>query len=59
MIFWKWLALLMCAAIVVGMLTVVASVMVGAISVGNLWLLPMLALYAAAFWVLADLAGSL
>jgi len=43
-------------AFVLGMLALVASVMVGAMSVGSLWVLLPLALYAVVFWLLARLA---
>jgi hypothetical protein len=49
-------AMLCMSAIVVGMLTLTASVIVGVISVGNLWLLLPLAFYAIAFWTLAQVA---
>lgn len=47
-----------CGLLVVAMLALIASVSVGAIVVGNLWLLLPLALYAYAFFVLGQCADS-
>lgn len=41
---------------VLSMLAVVASVIVGAMTVGNLWLLLPLSIYALVFWSLAQMA---
>jgi len=48
--------LALASALVLGMLTLVASAMVGAIAVGALWLLLPLSLYVFAFWTLAQMA---
>jgi hypothetical protein len=49
-------ALAFVLAFVLGMLALVVSVVVGAMSVGNLWVLLPLASYALVFWMLARLA---
>lgn len=53
------IALAFVVAIVLGMLTLVASVVVGVMTVGNLWSLLPLSIYALVFWMLAQLAKSL
>lgn len=52
-------ALAFLAVVVLGMLTVVASVIMGAMTVGNLWSLLPLSMYAIAFWLLAKVSKDL
>lgn len=52
-------AMLFMSAIVVGMIGIMASVLVGVMAVGNLWLLLPLACYAVAFRTLAQVARDL
>lgn len=52
-------ALAFAAGTVLGMLTLMASVVMGVMTVGNLWLLLPLSVYALMFWMLAQLAKNL
>lgn len=53
------IALAIAVLLVLAMLALGAFVIVGAIAVGNLWLLLPLAFYALAFWMLAQLIKSM
>jgi hypothetical protein len=55
----KAIAYLFVAAIALSSLVLIASVVVGAMSVGNLWLLLPLACYGVAFWILGGLVDLL